>query len=51
MESERVEQKSKLSLMKDALFTVENEVKSITRRAADLENELRQQKSECDTLR
>ncbi|XP_040192277.1 testis-specific gene 10 protein isoform X2 [Rana temporaria] len=51
MESERVEQKSKLSLMKDALFTVENELKSITRRAADLENELRQQKSECDTLR
>ncbi|KAM5180645.1 testis-specific gene 10 protein [Mantella aurantiaca] len=51
MENERVEQKSNLALMKGTLSTVENEVKMLTRRTADFEDEVRQQKSECDALR
>ncbi|XP_063809419.1 testis-specific gene 10 protein isoform X1 [Pseudophryne corroboree] len=51
MESERVDQKSKLSLMKDSMSSMENEMKILTRRAVDMENDLRQQKSECDSMR
>lgn len=51
MENQAVEQKSDLALMKNSLATVENEVKILSRRTSDLENELRQKKSECDNLR
>ncbi|XP_075446618.1 testis-specific gene 10 protein isoform X1 [Ascaphus truei] len=51
MENERLEHKSKLSLMKETISSVENEMKILTRRTMDTENELSRQKSECDSLR
>ncbi|XP_075708737.1 testis-specific gene 10 protein isoform X2 [Rhinoderma darwinii] len=51
LERERMDQKSELSIMKDTVSSKENELKILSRRAADTGNELRQQKSECDSLR
>ncbi|XP_075056249.1 testis-specific gene 10 protein [Mixophyes fleayi] len=51
MESEHVEQKSKLSLMKDSISSMDTEMKMLTRSAVAMEDDLRQQKSECDSLR
>uniref|UniRef100_A0A8C5LR02 Testis specific 10 n=1 Tax=Leptobrachium leishanense TaxID=445787 RepID=A0A8C5LR02_9ANUR len=51
MENESGDHKSKISLLKDTVSSLENDTKILTRRALEAENELSERKSECDSLR
>nr|XP_014347146.1 PREDICTED: testis-specific gene 10 protein isoform X1 [Latimeria chalumnae] len=51
MESERLEQKSRMTVMKKTILSLEDEVKTLLKKATEAEDELTRQKSECSSLR
>ncbi|CAH2223339.1 testis-specific gene 10 isoform X1 [Pelobates cultripes] len=51
MENDCGDHKSKISILKDTVSSLENEIKILTQRAREAESELIQRKSQCDSLR